>query len=1456
MKSIKIMIVFMLAFCIMLSSMPSFADTTADDQSGGAVTEKVPENREYNEKTDETGTGQNGETEKDDADVKEDENSPPADADEIGTSDEKEENKEEVSAGETKEEVEFTADRSDCLSYDPLFIAKYADSRYIKADAVSMDRYVNVVTAAKGIATYNISRQEDFEVTERNYLAGMNYEMPLYNIDDESDYYVAVPNVNMFNGNFKAYDLIVAYNNDNGETIKGWKYEKGILYIPKSAVDRPENNVSVPERAVIAVQLNYAIGNDMDFSKTIPVQILTGRKPKNKTVTADNIFDVDCLSVDTGVKGRKAKDISVFLNGHLIPVNPGAWSYERSSGKIDIQAMPGVVSNINIVFEKQTVKEKVKNVAAAAAYLISDEAYAETTSGMSVLRNDAGQEVILKFDTSKMFVGWRGHYSSQVIHKNSVSNFNGLSGWRNSVSYLYGGYTNKSGSWMESASDKEIDAALVPLWAIQSYAVGADVGLATNTDNIQKDTQVKHYVTSGSTETHTMYEWLMSNRNNLEKSKEVYADRQGNSIGGANNFAAHWPIGTVTGSGKCLTPSGQANPSISFSSDQISAGQWFAASCSELDDAASSERDDDVYVTCLDITDEYVVLAFAQARGGQNMCAIYKFKVKPRGYACIQKKSGSESNDYLSEAPNNYELSGARYQLFRDAACTDRAKDVNGYDFELVTDENGRTDVAAMDPGKYYAKEIAASKGFEFEKPTDDGYPGTDVLVTNRKDNPAVIDSKEPPATGIPVLRVFKIDPTGRYAWSKLRGAEYRISYYDVNAKEDISEAEAVRSWVFRTRKIEGDSVAGTYYAGFDWTKDEPLEGSDDFYIENGSRVIPCGWFTIQEINAPSGLALDETIHYGKVYQPSNGAAADTDVEGANKKGDVEIDVVVKDAPQGVKLIIDKKNASTDENKARESENEHSSTRLGRFSSLAGAEYEVYYDDDDLAVPEIVGKIVTDNNGYGELSKRTMGDERFVGDSLPVGNYIIREVKASPGFVTDNYYLSGNTQKVKENEDIEVVCGYDDKGNAVTKKISGKYADGGHCFRTRAESTNTGAFSYTVTSHEYPVKTYIKKTDAASGKEIEGATLQIISDNDEDRGTVVEQWVSSGKEHLVWELPEGRYILREITAPYGYDIAEDVQFEIKEGVILNRVDMKNKPVIIQTSASDALTDTHHGIASEEQYVKDRVKISGLYEDRTYMVKGRLINKETGETLKDKEGNEVGCEKEFVAAGDKAEVEMNFTVDSRMLSGENAAVGFEKLYRTSAVHGSEGTETVTEGDNEELPLEIAKHEDADFEGQTIHYGGILRTTALDKKGKTHNVIAGSRTVIRDIVEYKNLSPEETYKIEGALYDKKEGRLTGITSSIEFKPESSDGTVEVGFRFDGAGYEDHTFVVFETLTLNGRIIDEHNDPQDRDQTVYIKRRSSPKTGDHPLLIIYALSLALSLAALLIMRRCRMR
>ena len=85
-------------------------------------------------------------------------------------------------------------------------------------------------------------------------------------------------------------------------------------------------------------------------------------------------------------------------------------------------------------------------------------------------------------------------------------------------------------------------------------------------------------------------------------------------------------------------------------------------------------------------------------------------------------------------------------------------------------------------------------------------------------------------------------------------------------------------------------------------------------------------------------------------------------------------------------------------------------------------------------------------------------------------------------------------------------------------------------------------------------KVEISKTDITTGKELEGAKLQIIRKD----GTVLEEWITDGKPHSVVKLPVNEELtLREITAPDGYEIAEDVTFTLEDTMEVQKVEMKD-----------------------------------------------------------------------------------------------------------------------------------------------------------------------------------------------------------------------------------------------------------------------------------------------------------
>ena len=88
-------------------------------------------------------------------------------------------------------------------------------------------------------------------------------------------------------------------------------------------------------------------------------------------------------------------------------------------------------------------------------------------------------------------------------------------------------------------------------------------------------------------------------------------------------------------------------------------------------------------------------------------------------------------------------------------------------------------------------------------------------------------------------------------------------------------------------------------------------------------------------------------------------------------------------------------------------------------------------------------------------------------------------------------------------------------------------------------------------------KVEISKQDIA-GKELPGAKLTIL----DSEGKVVESWTSeAGKTHMIERLPAGKYTLREETAPYGYKIAKDVEFEVTETAEIQKVSMKDEQAV-------------------------------------------------------------------------------------------------------------------------------------------------------------------------------------------------------------------------------------------------------------------------------------------------------
>lgn len=130
----------------------------------------------------------------------------------------------------------------------------------------------------------------------------------------------------------------------------------------------------------------------------------------------------------------------------------------------------------------------------------------------------------------------------------------------------------------------------------------------------------------------------------------------------------------------------------------------------------------------------------------------------------------------------------------------------------------------------------------------------------------------------------------------------------------------------------------------------------------------------------------------------------------------------------------------------------------------------------------------------------------------------------------------------------------------------------------------------------------IVKTDIVTGEEIEGAKLEVRDENDK----VIDTWTSTKEAHIVKGLEEDKkYKLVEITAPYGYEISEEIEFIVSKDKETQKIEMKDKPI---------LTDVKLVKIDEEtkEIIKEKFKF-GIYEDKecTKLIKEIKSNKDDG-----------------------------------------------------------------------------------------------------------------------------------------------------------------------------------------------------------------------------------------------------
>ncbi len=482
-------------------------------------------------------------------------------------------------------------------------------------------------------------------------------------------------------------------------------------------------------------------------------------------------------------------------------------------------------------------------------------------------------------------------------------------------------------------------------------------------------------------------------------------------------------------------------------------------------------------------------------------------------------------------------------------------------------DKEGLENYSDMLPiGTYYVQETKAPDGYVL---SDKVYKVT--IAPDRKNERAVHVTAEDNPTH---LEFYKTDITGE---NELEGAHLEVIDKDNNVVDSwtstkephsiyalkIGETYTLRETiapegytttndvvfkVLDTAEIQKvtmkDEITQIEISKKDVTTSEELEGAKLKVIDEDNNVVE-SWTSGKKPHKITGLT------YGKTYTLKETIAPDGYVTSS------DIKFTVKDTTEIQKVVmyddITKVNIK----------------KLGENGYLKGAKLQVSDED---------GKVIdtwTTNGSYHRLTKLVVGKI-----------YTLSELSAPKGYATadDIEFTVKNTAKVQtftmvdKKTNVEInktdITGkkelkgaelqvIDSNGkeidswtsNGKSHKIKGlivnetytlieKFAPKGYAYSEDVDFTIDDTYEVQkVTMTDDVTKINVEKVNK-SGKQLAGAKLEILDDN----GNVVYTFTSTNESEAINGVLEAgaTYTLREVKAPKGYTIAEDVEFTVPD----------------------------------------------------------------------------------------------------------------------------------------------------------------------------------------------------------------------------------------------------------------------------------------------------------------------
>jgi hypothetical protein len=415
------------------------------------------------------------------------------------------------------------------------------------------------------------------------------------------------------------------------------------------------------------------------------------------------------------------------------------------------------------------------------------------------------------------------------------------------------------------------------------------------------------------------------------------------------------------------------------------------------------------------------------------------------------------------------------------------------------------------------------------------------------------------------------------------------VTMYDIPGKGTIA--------ITKTDDISGAPVAGAVYEVRAAERIMTLDGTvrveegtvvDTITTDDGgaaeSTILYLGRYTVQEISAPDGYALDDTAYSVTV------AYADQDT------AVVTAELSVTDKP--TTLNITKLDAASGE--------------PVDDVSFALTAYQ-YADPDYAALEGALNELLDDatytfDTGTVVAAATDVWHDMVYGEPLPpiefmaahpekeeiTGQMALSHLGAITISIDDELIDIPSTMSLAKTHELTTAdgglarleylthTGTVENHTATWYVLSEHSVPAGYVLKTEPVAAflvdKTGLIrnsldTFGVVVENSIIQASISKLDSVTGQRIAGATLQVIPVTNGVAATeALYEWTTTEEPHIIQRIPKGDYILREVAVPDGYIQAADVPFTIIETADTQEVIMSDDSIRVMFSKRDLHTN--------------------------------------------------------------------------------------------------------------------------------------------------------------------------------------------------------------------------------------------------------------------------------------------